>query len=257
MKTRCPGCATRYEIDAEAALAADGFAQCLRCGTVFDTVSEQPGDAQAIASQSSSPPLRLDESCVAGSREAAERELPFDVPDDLPPLEASPDDALDVAGMLYEEPSYRGLVYGLLATLLLLALGTQLAWQYRAMLLERFPQLEIVCEYMSCRPEVVHEPHRYQVVQREIRPTENQTGSLTLNATIRNDAQIAQHLPDIQLSLIDNNGAILVRRRLAPSEYLFPPPPKDKVVQAGEVFTIGIDFEDPGHIASGFSIEFF
>ena len=70
-------------------------------------------------------------------------------------------------------------------------------------------------------------------------------------------AAIAQHFPDIQLSLIDNNGAVLIRRRLSPREYLYPPPSDDRVLQPGEVLTIEIDFEDPGHIASGFTIDFF
>ena len=73
---------------------------------------------------------------------------------------------------------------------------------------------------------------------------------------IRNDAENAQPLPDIQLSLLDNNGGVLVRRRLTPGDYLFPAPPKEKLVTPGEVVTITLDFEDPGHLATGFVIGF-
>jgi hypothetical protein len=59
------------------------------------------------------------------------------------------------------------------------------------------------------------------------------------------------------LSLLDNNGSVLARRRLSPGEYLFPRPPEGRLVANGEVFTIAIDFADPGHIASGFTIDFF
>lgn len=265
MITRCPGCGTRYQIDTRALVNSDGLAQCLRCDTVFDVTSEQARDAGDVTPHMAAHVLQLDAASEIGrgseaaidDRAPAERELPFEMPENLVPLEASTDGAIDVADTLYEKPSHRGLIYGVIAVLLLLALGTQLAWQYRTELLESFPQLGFVCEHIRCQPEVIHDPRSYQVMQREIRPTENVPGSLTLNATIRNDASIAQHLPDIQLSLIDSNGSVLIRRRLAPDDYLFPRPPDGLLVEPGEVFTIGIDFEDPGHVASGFSIEFF
>ena len=87
-------------------------------------------------------------------------------------------------------------------------------------------------------------------------PTADTPGSLTLNATIRNDAEYAQPLPDMQLSLLDTDGAVLVRRRLSPADYLFPPPPADRLVAPGEVFTISLDFADPGYLATGFMIDF-
>lgn len=257
MRFRCPVCSASYEMDYEALLEADGRTQCLHCGTVFDAVTEQAEDDGASTDRP--PPLRPDKgSMVAPEPETHnDQPLPFAIPDDLPPLEPAAEGALDVVDTLYEKPTRRGLIYGTLAALLIGALALQLAWQHRADLLQQFPHLEVVCSYLPCRPEVVHEPDKYRVMQRDIAPTKNVPGSLTLKATIRNDAEIAQHLPDIQLSLIDNNGAPLIRRRLSPHEYLYPPPPENRVLEPGEVFTIEIDFEDPGHIASGFTIDFF
>ncbi len=256
MKTRCPECKNRYRINPETLDAVDGRVQCGRCGTVFDAISREAERADE-STNASGPPLVLVSRQVAAQESEPADDLPFAVPDGLTPLEPSADDGIDVTETLYEKPSHRGLIYGAIATLLIGALALQLAWQYRLLLLQRFPQLEVACNYLPCRPKVVHEPDSYRVLQREIAPTKNEAGSLTLNATIRNDAEIAQHLPDIQLSLIDNNGAALIRRRLSPREYLYPPPPDDRVLQPGEVFTIEIDFEDPGHIASGFTIDFF
>jgi hypothetical protein len=182
--------------------------------------------------------------------------LPFAVPDDLEPLQPSPELALDVTDTLYERRSRRSFFYGLAALLLLSGLGLQLAWQYRADLLKAFPALQPLCDRIGCLPGVVRAPDRFSVVQRDIQPTANETGSLTLSAMIRNDAETAQPLPDIQLSLLDNNGGVLVRRRLTPDDYLFPAPPKEKVVTPGEVITITLDFEDPGYLATGFSIGF-
>jgi hypothetical protein len=178
------------------------------------------------------------------------------VPEDLEPLEPSPDAALDPAETLHQRPARRGLLYGLLATLLLATLGLQLAWQNRAALSERFPALEPICDYVECRPSVVRAPERFRVLQRALTPTDNIPGSLTLSATIRNDADTAQPLPDMQLSLLDNDGAVVVRRRLSPADYLFPPPPADRLIAPGEVFTISLDFSDPGYLATGFMIGF-
>jgi predicted Zn finger-like uncharacterized protein len=186
-----------------------------------------------------------------------ERQLPFEIPDDLEPLEAVPDAALNIEDTLYEPPRRRRPLLALLTVVLALALAAQLAWIYRAPLLERFPQIEPLCEHLPCRPSLVHAPERMRVLQREIAPARNQPGWLTLNATVRNEAEYPQALPDVQLSLLDNLGRPLLRRRLAPADYLFPPPRPEQTIAPGEVFTLSVDFRDPGHEASGFMLDFY
>lgn len=325
MKTRCPNCDTRYNIDPGALLQADGLAQCHRCGTVFDAVAEDASTQEVHYPAAGRHALRLDEKtelstsmadqvdhsglpesavdpdslsallmvtpdlddltglpeeepapndrAAAPASETVADEppspspgpadtlsnrdaLPFAVPDDLQPLQPSPELALDVVDTLYEKRSRRGFYYGLVAVLLVTGLGLQLAWQYRSDLLKQYPVLQPLCDRIGCLPGIVRAPERFSVVQRDIKPTTNETGSLTLSAKIRNDAETAQPLPDIQLSLLDNNGGVLVRRRLTPGDYLFPAPPKGKVLTPGEVFTITLDFEDPGYLATGFVIGF-
>ena len=257
MKTRCPGCATRYEVDADALLDSNGLAHCYRCGTVFDAITETGSDAPVGGNAGGRSLMWLKEPDEVDVRAQAERELPFDMPADLPTIEPSSDAALDVRDTLYERPSYLGFFYGLFAFALAAGVALQLAWQYRLELLARFPQLEIVCEHLPCRPTLVHEPVAFHVLRREMQATPNEPDSLTLSAAIRNDADTAQHLPDIQLSLLDDNGAAIIRRRLSPDEYIYPPPRTDTVIAPGEVFTIAIDFADPGDAATGFEIDFF
>ncbi|MCB1799988.1 MAG: DUF3426 domain-containing protein, partial [Gammaproteobacteria bacterium] len=146
--------------------------------------------------------------------------------------------------------------YAVLATLLGLLLGLQIAWQQRTELLREFPQLGALCDMVACRPTTVYAPHAFEVLQRDIRPATNEPGTLSLSASVRNGASLAQRLPDIQLSLLDTNGNVLVRRRLSPQEYRFPPPPEGQLVAPAEVFTIGLDFADPGSLATGFTIDF-
>ncbi|MBT8430343.1 MAG: zinc-ribbon domain-containing protein [Gammaproteobacteria bacterium] len=334
MKTRCPTCKTRYEIDPGALLEADGLARCFRCGTVFETVAEdavtpdvtytspvqsavtldeqselsrggaseqqekeatpetpaeekvsEPNEPEPVADEANEPilptsvedllaqahatestPAEETESRSASSTEgqavenlaekSETKELPFAVPEDLEPLEPSPDVALGVADTLYEKKSHRGLFYGLLVILLVAGLGLQMGWQKRKELLAQYPILQPLCERIECIPKVIHAPKKISILQRDIRPTSNVPDSLTLSAQMRNDADTAQPLPDIQLSLVDNNGAVLIRRRLSAADYLFPTPPSGKVMAPGEVITITLDFKDPGSQASGFLIDF-
>ena len=197
MKTRCPTCKTRYDIDPEALLEADGLARCFRCGTVFEMVPEGSIEPNIIDMPTERPAFETDEDSVfledletdvsapvahnaddsvvvrsvsteqADIRQQPETnptatetadtienaadagdELPFAVPQDLEPIEPSPDDVQDIAATLHEKKSWRGFVYGLIAILLLAGIGMQLAWQQRKTLLEQYPILEPVCAYL-------------------------------------------------------------------------------------------------------------
>jgi predicted Zn finger-like uncharacterized protein len=254
MQTRCPNCETEYRIEPDAFLAADGLARCHRCGTVFDAAEKKPVDPQSAAD-----PLMLElqaETNWQQTPEAELDELPFEVPEGLAPLQPSPEAAVDVTETLYEKRSIRGPLYTAIALLLATGLGLQLAWQHREDLLRQYPQLEPICDWLGCIADQVRAPDKLRILQREMRAADNQPGSLNLSADFRNDAELPQPLPDIQLSLLDNDGRVLVRRRLVPADYLYPPPPSDRVIGPGEVITISIDFKDPGYLATGFMIDF-
>jgi predicted Zn finger-like uncharacterized protein len=259
MQIRCPNCQTEYLIETVALASADGRARCHRCDTVFDVATGKPVDSQSAVR-----PLMLDLQSEADLPESPARqpaasdaaELPFEVPDDLEPLQPSPEAALDVNEALNAKRSGRGPLYTSVALLLAAGLGLQLAWQHREELLRQYPQLEPLCERLPCVADRVHAPDKLRVLQRELRPADNQPGSLTLSARFRNEAEADQPLPDIQLSLIDNDGKVLIRRRLQPGDYLYPPPPDDRVIAAGEVITISVDFKDPGYLATGFVLDF-
>jgi hypothetical protein len=252
---RCPSCGTRYEIPSALQERANGLASCHRCGTGFalndgsavDLATQEPATLARVLR------LRNDMEIPAeGSPGAA----PFDIPDNLPTLEADPNAALD-ADELLKPRSRRGIwLSGILALILIAGLGLQLSWQYRDTLFASYPQLSVVCEHVQCQPDTVHQPELFRVMQRAIKASENLPGSLTLSVVFRNDATISQLYPDLHLSLLDNNGSVLIRRRLAPADYLFPTPADATVIAPGEVITFSLDFEDPGYQATGFVIDF-
>lgn len=281
LNTTCPRCATVYRVDEDGLLKANCLAHCYRCGTLFAVVGRHAAEVESsdialvasalrlgpreqvrlrppVADATTPPPGLTRPAAAAPAPAPAEsRPPPFELAEDLAPLEPSADAALDIAHSLEDAPRGRRWPYTLLALLLAMAFGLQLAWQYRDSLLQRFPELEPLCTRLPCRPALVRAPEQLRILQRDVRPTANQPGSLSLSARIRNESEFAQPLPDIQLSLLDNDGGVVLRRRLAPAEYLYPPPAEDQTLNAGEVITISIDFQDPGHLASGFQIDLF
>jgi predicted Zn finger-like uncharacterized protein len=254
MQISCPNCGTRYDVEQETLAEAYGAARCHRCGCVFDGIKEEP-----LHDHRSAAPLELDAMVESHWNETPDippETPPFEIPDDLEPLQPSADAGLDVAESLERKRSIKAPLYAALAGLLALGLGAQLAWQHRVELLEQFPLLTPICQQLHCVETQVHAPEQLRILERELRAADNQPGSLNLSARIRNDADAAQPLPDIQLSLLDNNGSVLIRRRLSPRHYLYPPPSEERLMAPGEVITISIDFKDPGYLATGFVIDF-
>lgn len=251
----CPTCGTRYEIPDALQQRANGLASCHRCGSGFSLVDGTPADLSEQDPATLARVLRLRNDMEIPA-EGLQGATPFDIPDDLPTLQADPNAALDADALLTSE-SRRGIwLSGLVALILVVGLGVQLSWQYRDALFARYPQLRIVCEHVQCQPDTVHQPELFRVLQRAVKASDNLPGSLTLSVAFRNDATISQHYPDLHLSLLDNNGSVLIRRRLSPADYLFPTPRDAAVVEPGEVVTFSLDFEDPGYQATGFVIDF-
>ena len=256
MITRCPKCDATYDVEPDSLLRVDGRALCFRCGSLFDALAEELLEADAQDGTPTRPIVILNERSLAPDECAARTDgLPFEVPDDLPPLQPT-DSALDITEALREKESSHKLWYGLIVALLTLAMGLQLAWQYRRELLQSHPALEVLCTHVECREDVIHAPEQFRILGRDIRPTSNEPGSLTLSARVRNDAKLAQAFPDLQLSLLDNKGSVLIRRRLSPEDYMFPSPSSAQRLAPGEVFTIELDFEDPGHLVTSFVMDF-
>ncbi len=258
--TRCPKCDARYDVDPDALLRVDGRALCFRCGSLFDALAEEPLAVDVQDGTPSRPIVILNQrSLLSAEPDPTDGpgELPFEMPADLPRLKPATNSALDIDQALGQQTRSRGPWQGTLVLLLVVTLLLQIGWQYRTALVQHFPVLEALCAHIACRPPVVHAPDKFEILQRSIGPTLNEPGSLTLKVRVRNTAQAAQTLPDMQLSLLDSRGSVMIRRRLSPGDYMFPSPPGERRVAPGEVFTIELDFDDPGHSLTGFMIDFF
>ncbi len=285
MKTRCPNCNTLYAIDSQTLDNANGMARCYRCNTVFDTTQNpaSPKPPETDIAQAEQPVSSIIEAAneamtpVDSSNDglldfdldheqpvnpdapnynlADGEELPFDIPDDLPELLPSDNAALNVEDTLDEQSANTPWWQIGAASLLALLLAGQFAWQQRVSLVQ-YPLFAQACNSIDCRLPAKRDLTAFKVQQRQIGPSSDRDNALTLYLRFSNDANFAQSLPDLQLSMFDSNESLLVRRRLKPSEYISPAPPGNTLVEAKEVITIELQFEDPGRRATGFKIDF-
>lgn len=245
------------------------MARCYNCGQVFDafanatdgrppglTEPDQPPQPDPELDILSDDELDLDDLDAIGDLNDADLQLPFEVPSDLPPLQASSEAALDVADTLAPRRAAPSPWWQkLLLLLLLLALLAQLTWWQRSRL-PQYPLLAPLCQWIDCGRAPRRAPAAFEVIERGLQVAPGQRGALQLTLRVRNGADFAQPLPRLSLSLLDSNGVLLARRLLAPADYLFPAPRPDRLLAAQEVITIDLLFEDPGARATGFTLDF-
>jgi hypothetical protein len=254
---RCPQCGALFAIPREVLDQGSEGASCCRCGSLFSIDNGALLDPAELDPAALSRLLKLRPEYEIG-HVAPDRDATLDPSTRLQPLPTLPDPQAAFDRRLAEpEPRRRGFwVYSLLAVLLAVALATQALWPHRDTVFERLPALQRVCQLVTCEPTVVHAPGEFRVLQRGIGPSDAADGWLKLRLSFRNDAEGRQHYPELQLSLLDNQGRVLVRRRLAPREYLSSAPAPRAVLAPGEVVSVALDFRDPGRQATGFAIDF-
>ena len=233
---------------------AHGMARCFNCGEVFDTFAH----ADERSNRKEPPVPELIEA-DAPPPDDDETPPPFDLPEDVPPLQVSGDAALDASDSLGPRRRRRSPWWQkLFAFVLLFGLLAQVAWWLRAELLS-YPQLQPLttplCQRFDCRVPQRRAPQAFGVIERRLELSQQRAHALHLLLRLRNQARFAQPLPHLSLSLLDSNGILLARRLLQPTEYLFPAPSTDQLVQPGEVLTVDLLLEDPGQRATSFSFD--
>lgn len=114
------------------------------------------------------------------------------------------------------------------AVLAITALGAQAAYFYRneaaARLPEAKPWLELMCKQAGCRIEVLRDAQAISIESSDLQADPANRNLLTLVALLRNRAGFVQDAPHLELTLTDAQDVLVVRRVLAPLDYLAAAP---------------------------------
>lgn len=257
MKTHCPQCGTTYKVDRKLVRDAQGLARCFNCGKVFNVF----GNKTTPGRESHAGPLQP---TAASENEDIDLlnlgdgkpSLPFDVPNDLPALQASGNVALDVHDTLNPSTHRRPPWWQkLLVAVLILMLVLQVAWLRRDLWIH-LPATVQLCAWLKCQAPQQARPDLFDVVERDMRAVSGDPPALRLDLSFRNNAEFSQPLPDLQLSLLDSNGSLVARRLLHPDQYLPSSWSGPPVATPREVVTIELMLEDPGPRVRGFVFDF-
>lgn len=236
--TRCPGCRTVFRVTAQQLAIRAGQVRCGHCKTVFDGVAEQI----SLAPQPR-PPAPDDgyDAAVLGpptvtlrSAQALHPATPEPPPERVEPR-ATPAPREDIAEIAYEErfawtkprkPRRSNAFYAAAIPLLIIALALQLFVYYRDAVAAHWPAakpaLARACDLVGCaiRPLRDLAMHYLSIDASDLQADPAHKGLLILTASVRSHAAWPLAYPHLEFTLTDANNTTVVRRVLAPSEYV-------------------------------------
>ena len=220
--TRCPICHTAFRVQTSQLAAQSGTVRCGKCGGVFNGVAgliEEEGDEQLAIGPS--PQLGLFDPGRQAPASAATASAP----------------ARPVPEFLASEPRSRRATWRwtLAVVLGVLLLSGQVAYRFRAELAasnanarEAFVAL---CRPLGCDISLPRHPELMSIDASELQADTRRDGIIILTASIRNRARFAQAYPALELTLTDENDYPVLRRVLAPRDYLDAPRTADLLRQ--------------------------
>ena len=210
--TRCPTCGTAFRVQAGQLAQKGGRVRCGKCATAFDGVAGllDEGAAPPADDPGPSPQLalfeqeqNLDPAALENpSRQAA---VPEFLREALPPRRARA-------------------TWSIGAFAALLALALQALFYYRTELAILFPEarapLAAACASLGCTLYLPRRSDLMSIESSDLESDNRREGVIVLHAVIHNRAPFAQEYPALELTLTDERDQAVLRRVLAPAEYL-------------------------------------
>ena len=286
--TTCTQCQARFRVTPPQLNAKQGQVRCGKCRSIFngfEALERFPDDDTGAR--------------LLAAREAAERAagiapaaapVPFD---DLPDIETlqtvvtppsaegapfveppapvstsppranrparSPREEVTLAPLPRAKPPARAWAFG--ATLLVLVLGAELAYEYRAALAQRYPvvrpYLESACAAAGCSVPWARDEALLKLEDSELLEVPGKPNEISFGARIRNLAPAAQEYPYLELTLTDLTGQAAIRRVLRPADYLGRPARGGETIAAGSELSIQLRLETPRIKATGYELLLF
>jgi predicted Zn finger-like uncharacterized protein len=150
-------------------------------------------------------------------------------------------------------------VFGSLIALCVLAIQAIVYFRVElAVIMPQYkPALVALCDALDCKVPLPSQIDLIGIETSDLSPGPEGDGHLQLVATLRNRAPFAQTWPDLELTLTDNADKALVRRILAPPDYLPPEMKAGKGFPARSEQTIFLDLKAAGVPAVGYRLYVF
>ncbi len=226
--TRCPGCRTIFRVTREQLALRNGQVRCGHCRTVFDGVAQLislaplPRDIGTFEHDAGPPTVTL-----RNARALEPVALPGETRPATPAPVAEPE--VDYEDRFaWDRPSRpsksKVIGYALATTALTLLLLLQAVHHFRDGVAARWPSmrpaLSAICSVAKCEIHPLHEIGFLSIEASDLQADPAHRGLLILTATVRNRAAAEVAYPYVELTLTDAQDRIVVRRAIAPSEYL-------------------------------------
>lgn len=165
--------------------------------------------------------------------------------------------------MLFEPPlparPSRAWAFGVV--LLVLLLGLQLAYGWRAHLAQQYPPLrpilESACARAGCTVPWVNDESALKLEDSELLEVPGRPGQIALQARIRNLSSSAQEYPHVELTLTDTSGQTAVRRVLRPADYLGRAPLAGEVLGGSSEVLISVRLDTGSVRPTGYELLLF
>jgi predicted Zn finger-like uncharacterized protein len=227
LTTNCPSCSTAFRVTPEQLKARAGKVRCGHCQAVFNALESlndlppAPPETHEAVTDGPLPQPAPEE--PAGDR-VAEAGPTADLAGTA--VVAKPDDPLLANAGKAPTPVRRGLlIVWSLAVVAALGLVTlQAAYLLRADLAvgqpELRPLLDEMCGLLECDIPLPRRADQVSIEASALHPDPQRKMMLVLVATLKNRAPFAQDYPHLELTLTDTQDQPIVRKVLAPADYL-------------------------------------
>lgn len=235
LTTRCPDCSTAFRVTPEQLKTRAGKVRCGHCNMVFNALETLVDAAPAPIPAEPAPRSAETEEPPAGiagpDRETHSAEAAPPVPGEEGEGESETirAESVDIptAGIPKEPaspPRWRPFAWGMVSLLALGLLLIQAAYFFRAELAvsepDMRPFLEALCEMLDCDIPLPRKAELVGIEASDLHPDPQRMPLLVLSATLKNRAPFIQDYPHLELTLTDTLDQPLLRRVLAPPDYL-------------------------------------
>lgn len=273
MLTRCPSCTTTFRITPEQLKAKQGRVRCGHCQTVFNAIETLAEAAAPAVSRdidtgigvSPAPTFIATAPGATPPTDAPPPPEPITVVTEQETAAPQPESLADY------EPSFDTLLaetepplhwpWALGATFALLGLAAQAGYYFRTEIGMRVPEakpvLEEICAALGCEVALPRKADLIGIETSDLHPEPTRLGQLQLAASLKNRAPFAQAYPHLELTLTDTADKAVVRRVLAPADYLSKAKPTAPGFAAGSDLAISLALEVKGAAPAGYRLYVF